>query len=238
MIVLCVNSWTGSSCSLECGGSVIDRDWVATAAHCVEGSEDQPHRFRVRAGVFVHGDNREPGEQYVNVRKIYKNPRYDHPNYAYDIALLQLATPLNFTDHIRPICVPSNDSDVVLEGNSAWMTGWGDTTEGGFLPPRLHQVNIPFTSQSYCDSAYNGEIDDATMFCAGLEPQGGLDTCQGDSGGPAAVKDQAGRWFMYGITSWGMGCAEANEPGVYSRVAAYCDFLETSMGYKICQPHA
>ena len=236
-IVLCVNSWIGSSCSLECGGSVIDNDWVSTAAHCVDGSEDQPSKFKVRAGVFVHSDNSETGEQYVTVAKIYKNPHYDHPIYAYDIALIQLATPLNFTDHIQPVCIPANDSDVVVAGNKAWMTGWGTTSEEGSIPRKLHQVQIPFTSQDYCDQTYNGEVDDQTMFCAGEEPQGGVDTCQGDSGGPAVVQDKNGKWFMYGITSWGQGCAERNEPGVYSRVASYCDFMEKSMGYSLCQPH-
>jgi secreted trypsin-like serine protease len=238
-IVLCLKSgWTGGKCSLECGGSIIDNAWVMTAAHCIEGSEHQPSKFKVRAGVFEHSDNTEPGEQFVNVAAIYKNPKYNHPEYAYDIALLKIDPPINFTDHIQPVCLPSSDTDVVKEGNSAWMTGWGATREGGSIPTKLHQVQIPFVSQQYCDSAYQGEVDDSTMFCAGEEPQGGLDTCQGDSGGPVVVQDGKGKWFCYGITSWGDGCAEPNEPGVYSRVASYCDFIKSTIGYTLCQAHA
>ena len=54
------------------------------------------------------------------------------------------------------------------------------------------------------------------MVCAG---DGSTDTCQGDSGGPMMVSDGS-FLILAGVTSWGIGCAEAAHPGVYTRLGA------------------
>ena len=57
------------------------------------------------------------------------------------------------------------------------------------------------------------------MICAGLR-QGTKDSCQGDSGGPLFQKIED-KWVEVGLVSWGIGCARANAPGVYTRVGNY-----------------
>lgn len=65
-------------------------------------------------------------------------------------------------------------------------------------------------------------------MCAGVI-SGGRDTCQGDSGGPLFVRDSGGTYRQVGITSFGFGCARAATPGVYTRVASFTSWIESTI---------
>uniref|UniRef100_A0A914V6H3 limulus clotting factor C n=2 Tax=Plectus sambesii TaxID=2011161 RepID=A0A914V6H3_9BILA len=231
-VVWCKSGWFG--CSLECGGSVIDNGWVVTAGHCVYGSTNSPSSFRVKVGVYSEDSSSESGEQVLEVQAIHLHPKYQaNPDPQWDIALIELKTQVAYTNHIQPVCLPSKDSTVVVEPNSAWVTGWGTTTEDGSISKTLRQVKVPFVNPPTCEIDYPHTINEEVMICAG---QKNLDTCQGDSGGPLVVQNPNGTWYMYGLTSFGQGCAEYKHPGIYSRVTAYCDWIAQTTSNKVqCQ---
>jgi trypsin len=110
-------------------------------------------------------------------------------------------------------------------GSLAVVTGWGAPYSGGTIPSQLQAVNVDIISRTECDNAYAdyGGIT-VNMICAAV-PGGGKDACQGDSGGPLVVGVQ-----LVGIVSWGVGCAEAEYPGVYSNVATIKDFITQETG--------
>lgn len=109
-------------------------------------------------------------------------------------------------------------------GTVLTITGWGDTAESsGKGSEILQEVRIPLVSYENCVSAYQDETITDNMLCAGLLGTGGVDSCQGDSGGPAAIDT-----VLYGIVSWGYGCAEPQYPGVYTNVANYVDWIKNS----------
>ncbi|XP_051572344.1 trypsin-like [Myxocyprinus asiaticus] len=206
-----------------CGGSLINKDWVLSAAHCFQ--KISAPDIKIYLGrQFQTGSN--PNEVSRTVSQVITHPNYGSTTQNNDIALLQLSSSVTFTDYIQPVCLASSGSTFAA-GTNSWITGWGklnfaDTT----LPNTLQEVQIPIVSYSVCNTAYGGGIT-SNMLCAGLT-QGGKDSCQGDSGGPM-VNKQGTSWIQSGIVSFGKDCAVPNYPGVYTRVSQYQTWINTQI---------
>jgi len=231
-VEMCTTSGSVQQCSLRCGATLIDQQWVMCAAHCVYGLTNRPQQFRLKLGTYSYNSVNEPGEIISNVSRIIIHPQYQRPlEFSHDMSLLQLAQPVQFTDHIQPVCVPKNVDNLLVEGTPCFVTGWGATSEGGPVSNHLQQVIVPFLTPEHCMQEYPNMIDD-TMVCAG---RAGVDSCQGDSGGPLVTKhNDTGRWYQAGIVSWGQGCAEDGFAGVYGRTSSMCDFIKANVGYDVC----
>ena len=99
--------------------------------------------------------------------------------------------------------------------------GWGATSSGGSSSNFLLEVDVPI--EDSCGSYSNSEITNK-MICAGYS-SGGYDSCQGDSGGPLIMTNDEGEYELIGIVSWGYGWAEAQYPGVYSKIHSRLDWF-------------
>ncbi|KAG7507372.1 hypothetical protein JOB18_032143 [Solea senegalensis] len=206
-----------------CGGSLINREWVMSAAHCF--SSTSTSGWEVSLGrQNLQGTN--PNEVSRSVARIILHPNYDGDTNNNDIALLRLSSPVTFTDYIRPVCLAASGS-VFNNGTDSWVTGWGAVNEGVSLPfpESLQEVEVPVLGNRQCNCLNGvGTITD-NMICAGVLV-GGKDSCQGDSGGPMVSK-QGSVWVQSGIVSFGFGCARPNLPGVYSRVSSYQPWINS-----------
>ncbi|XP_040906700.1 transmembrane protease serine 2 [Toxotes jaculatrix] len=207
-----------------CGGSIIGPYWILSAAHCFQAYSN-PHLWKVYSGdVSLRSMSYGTG---ISVRKIINHEKYDPETNDNDVALLRLDTPLTFTSLVRPVCLPNADVDLSA-GRQAWITGWGALRSSGPSPDKLNQAQVTIYSRETCNSpqVLNGQVTQ-TMICAG-RLQGGVDTCQGDSGGPLVVKE-GNVWWLAGDTSWGIGCAWRNKPGVYGNITYFTDWVYGQM---------
>ena len=201
-----------------CGGTIIADSWVLTAAHC--GSQST-----VRAG-----SNNTGSQTSYSVAQYIPHPSYNSSTSAYDYALLRI----NGTFPSNLIRAKLPDATVMQAiakpGDLVTTLGWGATSEGGSGTTALREVTIPVVSDTVCNSAsaYNGQINAATMICAGLAA-GGKDSCQGDSGGPL-IAPYNGSIYSIGVVSWGDGCARPNKYGVYSEVVTVASWISGYTG--------
>jgi len=233
-----------------CGGALVrvngqdKSDIIVTAAHCLEVDSYNSktnewtlwnltvNNFDIVLGAHNKSVN-EPEQQRFSVARLVKHPNWVYPNrYDYsinfnnDIAIVKLATPVQFNNNIQPICLPSSSSDNAADGSFGIVSGWGALGEGMEGSKELRQVTLPVVSSASCSVPYRS-LNSTTNFCAGYT-EGGKDSCQGDSGGPFFFKKSQG-FVLYGVVSSGIGCARVGVPGLYTRVSNYLPWISSTI---------
>lgn len=209
-----------------CGGAIIAPNIILTAAHCVV-KVNEPQSYAVRAGSTLWSS----GGSYIRARRIIPHGQFNSPTHMNnDIALILLQKSLVYSSLIQPISSVT-PSDIVSAQAQLFVSGWGSTTiDQVATAPRLHYTTVVQMDRQRCTQNYFGAgTVTGTMFCAGSKSGlGDRDSCMGDSGGPLITK-VSGRFKLLGIVSWGLGCASAQYPGVYTYVTAHGGWLTQTL---------
>ncbi|XP_021181878.3 serine protease snake [Helicoverpa armigera] len=233
---LLTGEWT-----FMCGSTLISPKFVLTAAHCSAASKKDT-RFADVVPKIVRFGTRNLIKQDtanaldVNIKKIIVHPNYKAPRQYFDIALMQLAKNVYFSADVQPSCLWTN-RDITFSSRLQ-IAGWGFTHEKSreTSPVLLKgevdiidSITCNYLLGKMCNRNFCGLEDH--QICAG-NLSGGVDTCRGDSGGPLQVQldlpivDQGNINYVIGITSFGKSCGAKDQPGVYTRVFNFLDWIE------------
>ncbi|XP_031634378.1 serine protease easter-like [Contarinia nasturtii] len=237
----------------HCGGALINKWWVVTAAHCLDNKQLHERRWivsGVRLGEWQTSTNPDcdemtsicapPVEDIQVVQQIihenYMPNSREHPN---DIALLRLGREVTYTSFIKPICLPISKKVVgkVYDGEPLWGAGWG-RTETALNSDLKLKVELDAKSMEECNEIYSelGVTLSETQLCVG--GKNGTDTCQGDSGGPlmdteTTENNRMSYHYLVGLVSFGRTpCGQRGWPGVYTRMDKYVDWIKEKIGNK------
>lgn len=232
---------------LQCGGSIVHKKYILTAAHCLfskEQIERKPKEVIVKLGLMDVKNH--SSLQEFEIERIHIHPLYPRTAILdYDMALLELKRPIQFNAMVRPICLPPRElpekSTLYKSGENAIATGWGHSgvmqkfeDVEGIPEDHLKEIVLPIQPIDKCNETIKNnnlmqDVFTERMFCAG-DGGGGNDTCKGDSGGPlmqSQMNEKEGNtyWTQIGIISWGIGCGLANTYGYYTHVQKLHDWV-------------
>ncbi len=197
-----------------CGGSLINKNTVITAAHCVRNLD--PKTLSVVLGLHRLHENKNQNTQTIKVSKFVLHPFFSRFTWTNDIAILHLEHSAQFNEHVQPILLPERDS---TPNGEVFVAGWGSVTEDLVnFPNILQMTTLKVRNFEDCTQTCNPILHEG-LFCASdkLSQPGG-----GDSGGPLL---QNGK--LLGVVShgWGGACPTT---GFYTRVSHYLDFITTN----------
>uniref|UniRef100_A0A3Q1GSB1 trypsin n=1 Tax=Acanthochromis polyacanthus TaxID=80966 RepID=A0A3Q1GSB1_9TELE len=187
-----------------CGGFLINKYWIVSAAHCNIGV----HKMLIVAGDYS--------------LTIYEGTEQEILSEIQTVGLL--LAPIDLNSYVSIALLPRQGT-AISEGRVCRVSGWGYTSpRGSQIPSTLRTVKLPIISSKRCNSSesFNGSITE-NMLCAGYSI-GGKDACQGDSGGPLVCDGR-----VYGVVSWGRGCADAQFPGVYTAVSKFRRWIDNTI---------
>ncbi|GIY34947.1 hypothetical protein CDAR_376481 [Caerostris darwini] len=217
--------------TIICGGALLDRRTIITAAHCFE--RDDAQYYTVYFGKYHRRDRLDDRlVKFSLTSRIVSHPEFDGITFNNDIALVKFAPSVQYSVRIQPICLPTPRSSArnLVPPQRGYVTGWG-INENGVVSEELLMAYLPVQTDQTCTEAYQRQGLNLTirpgMFCAGF-PQGVISACTGDSGSPLVFyNNNTDRHILEGLVSYAVNgnCGLPDRYTVFTRVAYYMPWI-------------
>ncbi|XP_077285472.1 chymotrypsin-2-like [Arctopsyche grandis] len=199
-----------SSMAHGCGGTIIDRNWIITAAHCIDGMDIE---YVFAGSIYLNS-----GGVRLNVAKTIKHPEYNPNTISNDIGLVKTVQSFTYGKYIKPLSLPTFN---IGGGYSVRVSGWGLTSYPGSIPNTLQYLQVLTLTNSECSRSLKPFVIDRSHLCTLRNV--GQGTCSGDSGGPMMYANQ-----LHGVVSFSKLCAKGVPDG-FARVYEFNSWISSTM---------
>lgn len=195
-----------------CGGSIITKRHVLTAAHCtIQGGTE------IAAIYIIYGHADISRAARVKVAKLLRHPQYDDKSLFNDIAVLLVEKPFQYGLEVKPICFPTKPLNAY--NKNAVIAGWGKLSEFGNTSDYLQFTIVKIQPNEVCEKIYLDSYRSDKTYCAF---RNNTSPCFGDSGSPLFLLTSKKLYVQVGIVSHGFSC---ESPVVYAKVESFIDWV-------------
>ncbi|XP_053645207.2 serine protease 30-like [Cherax quadricarinatus] len=220
----------GEGFTHHCGGAIISAFHIVTAAHCLQVPGLSRHDYRVKVGDYDL-NQWDPAEQMFEIEDWTIHPNFGvGGHYNNDVAVVKVQAQqgkgFQMSRFVTPACLPSHTTPYTT-GTKCQVSGWGLTDPENYFSKSqlLHSTEVLLMSERECEQLHGSRGYGSGMICAGYL-EGKKDSCNGDSGGPLACNID-GSYILLGVVSWGKNCGKPNQPGVYTHIQYYLDWIQS-----------